>query len=94
MLNRSSKSNMESVPGKSASSVDICTTDFSGSPHPITWSAGRPLTYCRVLVLTEIVVSEVEEGERVMTVGSTLVPCLSRYGHFEPAINRYHVPII
>lgn len=32
-------------------------------------------TYCRVFVLTEIVESEVEEAVRVMTVGSTLVPC-------------------
>lgn len=68
------------------------TTDSSGVPLPIMWSVA--LTYCRVLVLTEIVDSGVEEGERVMTVGSTLVPCFSKYGHFEPVINRYHVPII
>lgn len=92
MLNRSVTSNMEWILGESASPVDICTRDSSGSPHPIMWSTA--LTYCRVLVLTEIVDSGVEEAERVMTVGSTLVPCFSKYGHFEPAINRYQVPII
>lgn len=53
MLNRSVTSNVEWILGERASSVNLRTRDSSGSPHPIMWSTA--LTYCRVLVLTEIV---------------------------------------